>query len=130
MVRKVKIVILCLLMSISVSACSVSTMAENTDVASSKDSLDTVQQAGATSENGVDEFGWYDSATLSNRGFDWWHDMIHIPDGGSFYYDRYTHIVWLCKTRYSMMPYIGPHGHYCKYNPDTKIMSEIMEAEK
>lgn len=57
MVRKVKIVILCLLMSISVSACSVSTMAENTDVASSKDSLDNVQQAGATSENGVDEFG-------------------------------------------------------------------------
>lgn len=56
--------------------------------------------------------------------------MIHIPDGGSFYYDRYTHIVWLCKTRYSMMPYIGPHGHYCKYNPDTKIMSEIMETEK
>ena len=56
--------------------------------------------------------------------------MIHIPDGGSFYYDRYTHIVWLCKTRYSMMPYIGPHGHYCKYNPDTKIMSEIMKTEK
>ena len=27
-------------------------------------------------------------------------------------------------------PEIGPHGHYCKYNPDTKIISEIMEAEK
>lgn len=25
------------------------------------------------------------------------------------------------------MPYIGPHGHYYKYDPDAKIMSEIME---
>lgn len=128
MVRKVKIVILCLLMSISVSACSVSTMAENTDVASSKDSLDNVQQAGVTSEDNVDEFGWYDSATLSNRGFEWWEDMIRIPDRGGFYYDRYTHIVWVWVDILS--PYIGPHGHYCKYNPDTKIMSEIMETEK
>ena len=93
MVRKVKIVILCLLMSISVSACSVSAIVESTDTASSKDFVDNVQQAGVTSKGDVDEFGWYDSATLSNRGFDWWHDMIHIPDGGSFYYDRYTHIV-------------------------------------
>lgn len=91
--KKVKIIILCLLMSISVSACSVSAIVESTDTASSKDFVDNVQQAGVTSKGDVDEFGWYDSATLSNRGFDWWHDMIHIPDGGSFYYDRYTHIV-------------------------------------
>lgn len=130
MVRKVKIVILCLLMSISVSACSVSAMAENTDVASLTDSLGNVQQAGATLEDDVDEFGWYDSATLSNKGFARWKDMIQIPDGGNLCYDRYTHIVWLWTSRYSVSPYIGPHGHYCKYNPDTKIMSEIMEVEK
>ena len=117
-------------MSISVSACSVSAMAENTDVASLIDSLDNVQQAGVTSEDDVDEFGWYDSATLSNRGFARWEDMIQIPDGGNLCYDRYTHIVWLWPAAPTMSPYIGPHGHYCKYNPDTKIISEIMEAEK
>lgn len=130
MVRKVKIIILCLLMSISVSACSVSAMAENTDAASSQDSVGNVQQTGATSEDDADEFGWYDSATLSNRGFDRWQDMIRIPDGGNLYYDRYTHIVWLWPATPSMSPYIGPHGHYCKYNSDTKIISEIIEVEK